>query len=53
MMFDDMMKQYDMNTPKQDVEFIKALIAGDRARCRSVRNRVHVPQTQSHLINFQ
>ncbi|KAF8505416.1 HD-domain/PDEase-like protein [Russula emetica] len=33
MMFDDMMKQYDMDIPKQDVEFIKALIAGDQARC--------------------
>lgn len=53
MMFDDMMKQYDMDIPKQDVEFIKALIAGDQARCRSVLNRVHAPQTQSHLINFQ
>ena len=47
MMFDDMMKQYDMDFPKQDVEFIKALIAGDQARCRSVHNRVHAPQTQS------
>ena len=36
MMFDDMMKQYDMNIPRQDVEFIKALIAGDQDRCRSV-----------------
>jgi deoxynucleoside triphosphate triphosphohydrolase SAMHD1 len=53
MMFDDMMRQYDMDIPKQDVEFIKALIAGDQARCRSVRSRVHVPQTQSYLINFQ
>lgn len=33
MMFDDMMKQYDMDIPKQDVEFIKALIAGAQARC--------------------
>lgn len=53
MMFDDMMRQYDMDIPKQDVEFIKALIAGDQARCRSVHNRVRAPQTQSHLINFQ
>jgi hypothetical protein len=53
MMFDDMMKQYDMDIPKQDVEFIKALIAGDQARCRSVCNCVHATQTQSHLINFQ
>ena len=36
MMFDDMIKQYDMDIPRQDVEFIKALIAGDQARCRSV-----------------
>jgi hypothetical protein len=36
MMFDDMMNQYDMDIPRQDVEFIKALIAGDKARCRSV-----------------
>jgi len=53
MMFDDMMNQYDMDIPRQDVEFIKALIAGDQARCRSVRNRVHAPRTQSHIINFQ
>jgi hypothetical protein len=53
MMFDDMMKEYDMDIPKQDVEFIKALSAGDHARCRSVRNPVHAPQTQSHLINLQ
>ncbi|KAI0285127.1 hypothetical protein BGY98DRAFT_947337 [Russula aff. rugulosa BPL654] len=33
MMFDDMMKQYDMDIPRRDVEFIKALIAGDQARC--------------------
>lgn len=33
MMFDDMMKQYEMDISKQDVEFIKALIAGDQARC--------------------
>jgi hypothetical protein len=36
MMFDDMTKQYEMDIPRQDVEFIKALIAGDQARCRSV-----------------
>jgi hypothetical protein len=36
MMFDDMMNQYDMDIPRQDVEFIKALIAGDQARCRFV-----------------
>ena len=36
MMLDDMIKQYDMNIPTEDVEFIKALIAGDQARCRSV-----------------
>ena len=52
MMFDDMMKQYDLDIPKQDVEFIKALIAGDWTRCRSVRNRVHEPQTHPHLTNF-
>ncbi|KAF8485125.1 HD-domain/PDEase-like protein [Russula ochroleuca] len=33
MMFDDMMEQYDMDIPRQDVEFIKALIAGDQDRC--------------------
>ena len=53
MMFDDMMDQYDMDISKQDVEFIKALIAGDQARCRFVHNRVHTPRTQAHLINFQ
>ncbi len=53
MMFDDMMEQYDMDIPKKDVEFIKALIAGHQARCRSVRNRVHAPPAQSPLINFQ
>src|ERR1700761_1002434 len=36
MMFDDMMKQYDLDIPPKDVMFIKALIAGDRNRCRSV-----------------
>ena len=36
MMFDDMMKQYDLDIPPKDVVFIKALIAGDRDRCRSV-----------------
>ena len=36
MMFDDMMKKYDMDIPRQDVEFIKALIAGDKSRCRCV-----------------
>jgi hypothetical protein len=35
MMFDDMIQQYNMDLPRQDVEFIKALIAGDQARCRS------------------
>lgn len=36
MMFDDMVKTYDLDFPSEDVEFIKALIAGDNARCRSV-----------------
>jgi hypothetical protein len=36
MMFDDMVKQYDLDIPTKDVMFIKALIAGDRNRCRSV-----------------
>jgi hypothetical protein len=36
LMFDDMMKEYNLDIPTQDVEFIKALIAGDGARCRSV-----------------
>ena len=54
MMFDDMMKQYDMDIPRQDVEFIKALIAGDQSRCRSVNdcNCIHAPDAQSNLINF-
>jgi len=33
MMFDDMITQYNLDIPRQDVEFIKALIAGDPARC--------------------
>ncbi|KAF8271686.1 hypothetical protein EI94DRAFT_1872018, partial [Lactarius quietus] len=33
MMFDDMMKEYDLEIPPKDVMFIKALIAGDRNRC--------------------
>ncbi|KAI9512761.1 HD-domain/PDEase-like protein [Russula earlei] len=33
MMFDDMMKQYDLDISEKDVEFIKALIAGDWTRC--------------------
>jgi len=36
MMLDDMMKGYNLDIPNKDVEFIKALIAGDKARCRSV-----------------
>ena len=36
MMFDDMMKEYNLDIPNKDVEFIKALIAGNKARCRSV-----------------
>jgi deoxynucleoside triphosphate triphosphohydrolase SAMHD1 len=36
MMFDDMVKTYELDFPSEDVEFIKALIAGDNARCRSV-----------------
>ena len=35
MMFDDMVKAYELDVPSEDVEFIKALIAGDKARCRS------------------
>ena len=35
MMFDDMMKQYDLDIPPKDAMFIKALIAGERDRCRS------------------
>ncbi|KAI0002899.1 hypothetical protein BJV74DRAFT_813935 [Russula compacta] len=33
MMLDDMMKEYNFDHPRQDVEFIKALIAGDWTRC--------------------
>ncbi|KAH9061981.1 hypothetical protein EDB87DRAFT_1608653 [Lactarius vividus] len=33
MMFDDMIKQYDLDIPPKDAIFIKALIAGDRKRC--------------------
>lgn len=33
MMFDDMIKQYDLDIPPTDAVFIKALIAGDRNRC--------------------
>lgn len=36
MMLDDMMKEYNFDHPRQDIEFIKALIAGDWTRCRSV-----------------
>jgi hypothetical protein len=50
MMFDDMMKQYEMDIPRQDVEFIKALIAGDQARCRSV---VAPMRLELNLIIFQ
>jgi hypothetical protein len=38
MMFDDMMKQYDLDIPPDEVQFIKALIAGEsgeKFRCRS------------------
>ena len=42
MMFDDMVKEYNLGNliPNKDVEFIKALIAGDKARCRSVYTSV-------------
>ena len=33
MMFDDMVKKYNIDLPPEDVLFIKALIAGDRTRC--------------------
>jgi hypothetical protein len=42
MMFDDMMNQYDLDFPPKDVMFIKALIAGDRNRCRSVIRFPHM-----------
>lgn len=42
MMFDDMMQQYDLDIPPKDVMFIKALIAGDRNRCRSVIRFPHM-----------
>ena len=42
MMFDDMMQQYDLNIPPKDVMFIKALISGDRNRCRSVIRFPHI-----------
>jgi hypothetical protein len=35
MMFDDMMRQYNLDIPPEDIQFIKALIAGDGIRCRS------------------
>lgn len=38
MMFDDMIKQYDLDIPPDEVQFIKALIAGEDGegfRCRS------------------
>ena len=54
MMFDDMIKEYDMDIPRQDGEFIKALISGDQSRCRFVNdcNHNHTPEAQSHLIIF-
>ncbi|ETW84707.1 hypothetical protein HETIRDRAFT_313664, partial [Heterobasidion irregulare TC 32-1] len=33
MMFDDMIRQYDLGISEQDATFIKALIAGDKTRC--------------------
>ncbi|KAI0303038.1 hypothetical protein BC826DRAFT_982978 [Russula brevipes] len=33
MMFDDMMEQYDLDISRDEVKFIKALIAGDKDRC--------------------
>jgi hypothetical protein len=41
MMFDDMITEYNLDIPEQDAEFIKALIAGDQARCRSVLTSLH------------
>ncbi len=42
MMFDDMVKQYNLDIPPKDVMFIKALIAGDQNRCRSVIRFPHM-----------
>ncbi|KAI0030397.1 hypothetical protein K488DRAFT_35067, partial [Vararia minispora EC-137] len=36
MMLDDMVKRYSIGLPPRDVEFIKALIAGDASRCECV-----------------
>jgi len=54
MMFDDMMKEYNLDSdiPNKDVEFIKALIAGDKARCRSVHTSMCF-ELRHVLIFFQ
>ena len=36
MMFDDMIRQYNLGISEQDATFIKALIAGDKKRCACV-----------------
>ena len=40
MMFDDMIRQYNLGISEQDATFIKALIAGDKTRCACVFLRV-------------
>ena len=52
MMFDDMMRQYDMDIPKQDVEFIKALIAGDQSRCRCVISSMRLELSHTVTPNY-
>jgi hypothetical protein len=33
MMFDDLVKKNDVDMPQEDIDFVKALIAGEPARC--------------------
>jgi len=36
MMFDDMVKKYDLNISSEEVETVKALISGKKERCKYV-----------------
>lgn len=34
MMFDTLVRENDLELPEDDVAFVKALIAGDRTKCK-------------------
>jgi hypothetical protein len=40
MMFDSIISEYGIPMPEKDQQFIKALVAGDHSKCRSISFRV-------------